>query len=104
MIMVFRYFDFGRNMEKLAILHQEAMTHTGITVVTLEGVLDINNVDSLENVLRDLLTKRQYRIVLNLEKLTYLSSAGIGVLLSSIKEVRKNGGDIKISNTPPDRK
>ncbi len=89
-------------MERLVISSRTAMSNTSVTVVDIEGVLDINTVGDFEAMLQELFKKKQYKIVLNSEKLTYISSAGFGVLMSIIKDVRKNRGDIKISNVSPD--
>jgi anti-sigma B factor antagonist len=89
-------------MERLVISSRTAMSNTSVTVVDIEGVLDINTVGDFEAMLQELFKKKQYKIVLNSEKLTYISSAGFGVLMSIIKDVRKNRGDIKISNVNPD--
>lgn len=89
-------------MDRLVLTSRQAMTNTSVTVVDIEGVLDINTVSDFETVLQDLFKKKQYKIVLNMKKLTYISSAGFGVLMSIIKDVRKNRGDIKISNVSPE--
>jgi len=85
-----------------SVLQAQAMSNTSVSVVELVGSLDINNVEEFEMALTKLFRERRFKIVLNLEKLTYISSAGIGVLMSVIKEVRKNRGDIKIVNVVPD--
>jgi len=89
-------------MERLAIATRQAMTNTSVIIVDIEGVLDINTVSDFEAVLQDLFRKKQYKIVLNMKKLTYISSAGFGVLMSIIKDVRKNRGDIKIASVSPE--
>jgi anti-sigma B factor antagonist len=89
-------------MERLVISSRMAMSNTAVTVVDIEGVLDINTVGDFEAMLQDLFKKKLFKIVLNMEKLTYISSAGFGVLMSIIKDVRKNRGDIKISNVSSD--
>jgi stage II sporulation protein AA (anti-sigma F factor antagonist) len=89
-------------MEQLAIIQQSVQTKYNVIVISLEGVLNINSAEELGIAFRELFEKKQYRIVLNIGKLTYLSSAGIGLVMANLKEVRENGGDIKISNTPPD--
>jgi anti-sigma B factor antagonist len=89
-------------MERLVIAARTAMSNTAVTVVDIEGVLDINTVGEFESILQELFKKKQYKIVLNMKKLTYISSAGFGVLMSIIKDVRKNRGDIKIANVSPD--
>jgi anti-sigma B factor antagonist len=40
--------------------------------------------------------KGQNRIIVDCEKLTYISSAGLGVFMGFVEEVRDQGGDIKI--------
>jgi anti-sigma B factor antagonist len=89
-------------MERLVLATRAAMTNTSVTVVDIEGVLDINTVGEFEAILQELFKKKQYKIVLNMKKLTYISSAGFGVLMSIIKDVRKNRGDIKIANVSAD--
>lgn len=37
-------------------------------------------------------------MVVNMEKLSYISSAGLGVLMSTAKKLRINNGDIKLAN------
>lgn len=84
------------------VMETQAMSNTAVSIVGVEGSLDINTVEEFERVLSKLFKERRYKIVLNLEKLDYISSAGIGVLMSIIKEVRKNRGDIKITNVVPE--
>jgi anti-sigma B factor antagonist len=89
-------------MERLVLTSRNASSNTLVTVVDVEGVLDINTVSDFENLLQELFKKRQFKIVLNMKQLTYISSAGFGVLMSIIKDVRKNKGDIKIVNVSSD--
>jgi anti-sigma B factor antagonist len=89
-------------MERLVLNSRGALSNNAVTVVDIEGVLDINTVSDFENLLQDLFKKKQYKLVLNMKQLTYISSAGFGVLMSIIKDVRKNKGDIKIVNVSSD--
>jgi anti-anti-sigma factor len=89
-------------MNAFLLESRAAMSNTAVSVVELSGALDINTVGDFEAMLLKLFRERRNKIVLNLEKLNYISSAGIGVLMSVIKEVRKNHGDIKLANAGPD--
>ena len=89
-------------MNRFTISVREAISNTAVTVVDMEGTLDINTVEDFETALVGLFHQKRYKIVLNMEKLTYVSSAGFGVLLSIIKDVRKNRGDIKIAKVSPE--
>jgi len=84
------------------VVEAPAMSNTSVSVVEVEGSLDINNVEQFELVLMKLFREKRFKIVLNLGKLNYISSAGIGVIMSTIKDVRKNRGDIKIANVTQD--
>jgi anti-sigma B factor antagonist len=89
-------------MNTIALVTRTAMSNTAVSVVEVSGVLDLHTADDFEAILEDSFRKKQYKIILNLEKLTYISSAGIGILVGVIKDVRKNRGDIKIANVNPE--
>ena len=89
-------------MSILNIVTKTAPSNTAVSIVIAEGVLDIHTVDDFENALSQLFKNKQYKIVLNLDKLEYISSAGIGVLVGTIKDVRRNRGDIKIISGRPE--
>lgn len=69
-------------------------------VIDVSGDLDAHTAIQLERVIQDLIDKRRTNIVVNFSKLNYISSAGLGVFMSFIDEVRSKGGDIKFANMP----
>jgi anti-sigma B factor antagonist len=73
----------------------------GVSVIDLKGYLDAHTAPDLENAFQKLLTDRKYNIIVNCKDLTYISSAGLGVFMAFIEDVRKNKGDIKLSNMSP---
>ncbi len=64
-------------------------------VFSLEGRLDTVTAPDLEKELRDALPELQ-ELTLDFEKLDYISSAGLRVLLSTQKTMVDQGGDLKI--------
>lgn len=72
-----------------------------INVIDLKGYLDAHTAPDLESVLQKLIDEKRYQIVVNCRELTYISSAGLGVFMAFIEDVRKNKGDIKLSNMSP---
>ena len=72
-----------------------------VSVIDLKGYLDAHTAPDLENAFQKLLTDKKYNIVVNCKDLTYISSAGLGVFMAFIEDVRKNKGDIKLSNMSP---
>jgi anti-sigma B factor antagonist len=69
----------------------------GISVMYLKGYLDAHTAPDFEKALRMVIDENQFRIVVNLSELVYISSAGLGVFMGFIEEVRKKGGDIKLA-------
>ncbi len=74
---------------------------SGINVLELRGYLDAHTAPDLEKAFQGLLDTKKYNIVVNCKELTYISSAGLGVFMAYIEDVRKNKGDIKLSNMSP---
>ncbi len=72
--------------------------HDRVSVLHLSGFLDAHTVPKFEEALQKLLKEDQYNITVNLENLDYISSAGLGVFMGFIEEIREKGGDIKLSN------
>lgn len=70
----------------------------GITVVHVEGFLDAHTSTDLEKCFEDLISRKDYKIVVNFDKLNYISSAGLGVFMAFIETMREHNGDIKLSN------
>jgi anti-sigma B factor antagonist len=69
-----------------------------VSVLELKGYLDAHTAPKLEEAFTDLLNSQRYRIVVNCRDLSYISSAGLGVFMAYIEDVRKNAGDIKLTN------
>lgn len=73
----------------------------GVSVIDLKGYLDAHTAPDLENAFVKLLADKKFNIVVNCRDLTYISSAGLGVFMAFIEDVRKNKGDIKLTNMSP---
>ncbi len=68
----------------------------------VDGVIDTLTAGELEEVIDSLLKRQRYNIVIDLAGVDYISSAGWGIFISHIKDVRGHGGDIKLANMVPD--
>lgn len=73
----------------------------GLAILTLDGFLDAHTAPAFEKAIQEHLDEGRNRIVVSCEKLTYISSAGLGVFMSFVEEVREAGGDIKICAIVP---
>jgi len=69
----------------------------GVSVLKVSGYLDTNTASELESALYQLLKKNEFKIVVDLSGVTYISSAGWGIFIGEIKDIRNNGGDLKLS-------
>lgn len=70
----------------------------GVICLDLHGYLDAHTAPDLENKIEELFESGNNKILMNLSKLDYISSAGLGVFMAFIEEIRSSGGDIKLSN------
>jgi anti-sigma B factor antagonist len=71
------------------------------SVLEIKGYLDAHTAPDLESAIDALVKEKKYNIIVNCKDLTYISSAGLGVFMAYIEEVRKNKGDIKLTNMSP---
>ena len=69
----------------------------GVSILKVSGYLDTTTAGELESALTGLIKGGKFRIVVDLSGVNYISSAGWGIFISEIKEIRSNGGDLKLS-------
>jgi anti-sigma B factor antagonist len=74
---------------------------TSVNVLELKGYLDAHTAPKLEEAFQNLIASKKTKIVVNCRELSYISSAGLGVFMAFIEDVRKTEGDIKLSNMTP---
>lgn len=73
----------------------------GLAIITLEGFVDAHTAPQFENAVQAEIDAGRNRIIVNCAKLNYISSAGLGVFMTFVEEVRERGGDIKICGLIP---
>lgn len=66
-------------------------------IITLNGRLDANTAGSLEQALVPLIKSGEKEFVLDMDKLEYISSAGLRVLLMCMKMLRKQDGKMVLA-------
>ena len=76
----------------------EQFEKEGVSILNLSGFLDLHTVPKFEEAIQNLVNERRFRILVNLKNLEYISSAGLGVFMGFIEDIRENQGDIKLSN------
>ncbi len=73
-----------------------------IAIIEASGFIDTTTAPELEKRLEEQLALNKYKIIVNLENIDYVSSAGWGVFVSEIREIRENSGDLVLANMSPD--
>ena len=69
----------------------------GVTIVDLSGRITLGEGSVvLRDTVKDLLSKGQKKILLNLGDVSYIDSSGIGELVSAFTSVRNQGGELKL--------
>ena len=69
-----------------------------VSILDISGELDAHTASQLENSLKSLIEEKNYSIIVNCGGLDYIASAGLGVFMAYIEDVRSLGGDIKLTN------
>jgi len=71
-------------------------THPPLTVLAVGGEVDVATAPSLRSRLLDLIGQGKINLVVDLEAVEFLDSTGLGVLVSTVKRVRADGGDLAL--------
>jgi anti-sigma B factor antagonist len=75
--------------------------HDHVTVVAVAGSIDALTADTLVTALLDEVQAGRTRLVAHFAAVEYTSSAGLRVLLSTLKEARQRGGDLRLAEIRP---
>jgi anti-sigma B factor antagonist len=73
-----------------------------IAIISAKGFIDTTTAPDLEKKLEEQLALNKYKIIVDLKNIDYVSSAGWGVFVSEIREIRENNGDLVLINMSSD--
>jgi len=68
----------------------------GVEVIDVEGEIDIYTAPRLRELLIDLVSQGSYQLIVNLAKVGFLDSTGLGVLVGGLKRVRAHDGSLDL--------
>lgn len=69
-----------------------------IKIIELEGEVDVYTSMNLKKELNNLIDNGSKKIIINLKKVIYMDSSGLGVLVAVLKKIKKDEGSMKITN------
>ena len=73
----------------------------GIEVIDAAGEIDVATAPQLRTLLTDLTSKNSCQLVVDLVKVEFLDSSGVGVLVGAAKRVRAHDGSLDLVCTQP---
>ena len=76
----------------------------GIVFIAVQGFLDAHTFEEMEKTITDLFEGGTFRLVVDLSKLDYISSAGAGVFIGAIGTAQENDGNIVLMKPSPNVK
>jgi anti-sigma B factor antagonist len=77
-------------------IHIEQQAH--VTVIAVAGSIDALTADALTAALHEQVQSGNTRLVAAFGDVEYTSSAGLRVLLATLKEARQHGGDLRLAS------
>jgi anti-sigma B factor antagonist len=76
-------------------------THHIVDVLHLAGRLDLVSSSTLKDTIRQRLADRRTLIVLNLERVDFINTSGLGALISALRDVRLANGRLVLCGLAP---
>jgi anti-sigma B factor antagonist len=86
-------------------IQKETLASGKIVMLILNGAINVNTFDKLENEIQQLFMAGSYKVILDVSGIRYVSSAGAGVLMNAYLQAQEHNGKlvlIKVSNSVKD--
>ena len=75
-------------------INRETFDGTRIEILRLGGGIDAHTFDQLENAIQNVFDEQCYAMILDMSEVEYISSAGVGTLVSATHQASQNGGNL----------
>ncbi|NLV68390.1 MAG: STAS domain-containing protein [Spirochaetes bacterium] len=69
-----------------------------VVILDISGEIDLYNAPEIKDIVNKLIDQKKYNVIINLKEVTYIDSSGIGALISSLSNLKKYQGGLKIIN------
>lgn len=88
-------------MESIMVAMKDYPGNKNITVISVKGHLDFSTAPALEDNLRWALNDKKFNLIIELKDVAYIASAGWGVFISMLKNIRVKKGDLVLAGMKP---
>ena len=85
-------------MPESNLVIEETLLDGGVTLLTLSGAVDGQAFEQLDAAVHELMANGACKMVVDLQQLKYLSSAGIGVFMNAMTVLRGKQGNLVLLN------
>ncbi|MCK4906806.1 MAG: STAS domain-containing protein [Spirochaetes bacterium] len=85
-------------MSQLQISTEQIDKAYDIYIIRPDGLVDLLTAPDLESCIEDILAKKSYNIIIDMKKTNYISSAGWGIFIALIRNIRESNGDLVFVN------
>jgi anti-sigma B factor antagonist len=69
----------------------------GISVLQINGRVDVSNAKLLKTKVQDLIDRGAVNFLITMDKVDYIDSSGLGILVACLKAANAAGGTVKIA-------
>ncbi|MBF0406143.1 MAG: STAS domain-containing protein [Candidatus Riflebacteria bacterium] len=90
--------DRKTSSEKEKLTFEIRQAKKDFTVLSLVGDLDMWTLPQAKEQINQLVNNGKIKIILDLEKMNYIDSSGLGFFIGSLKKLRDSGGDLMLIN------
>lgn len=67
-----------------------------VQILDVNGEIDLYNAPEIKELISTLISEQKYNVIINLDRVSYIDSSGIGALISSLSNLKKYQGGLKI--------
>ncbi|HET9908830.1 MAG TPA: STAS domain-containing protein [Anaerolineales bacterium] len=82
----------------MALFSIETDSTQSVSVMKVKGRVDSDTAPELDDALTKLLQDNKNKIVLNLQAVDYMSSAGLRAMVKAYQNAKKSGGDVRLAS------
>jgi anti-sigma B factor antagonist len=76
-------------------------SHQTVDIIAVSGRLDLVSSSALKDMIRQRLADRRVNLVIDMEKVHFINSSGLGALISCLRDVRLSGGRLTLCRLTP---